>query len=398
MGRKLKITAIILAFGTVGLLAVNAEALASAPVNPIFSAFRSYKVINVEEIRAPAVVEVPFKKEGIERLNFAVLDKTTDTFKPYYLRRETGAIPLAVSTVPRVPGASKMLDGNTATYANFPLPEDAQGKATIALTSEQPVTSSALTVLLDNHVALPTSVEIRANVEGKNVIVVAKRKMSRHTIRFPRTTSSKWTIKFTFSQPLRISELRLRLVNTAPPASNAARFLARLNQAHVRFLAQPNHTYYVYFDPDRTVKVPVGEAGNLATAEDVMPMSAASRDNPAYVIADSDNDGVPDINDNCVSVANPGQEDINNNGRGDACDDWDLDGIINSKDNCRDQPNRNQKDADGDGMGDACDEEESRITERYPWIPWLGIGFAAVVLILLFALTAKSAFTTEGKK
>jgi carbonic anhydrase/acetyltransferase-like protein (isoleucine patch superfamily) len=35
--------------------------------------------------------------------------------------------------------------------------------------------------------------------------------------------------------------------------------------------------------------------------------------------ADGDGDGVPDATDNCPSVANPGQEDLNHDGRGDAC-------------------------------------------------------------------------------
>jgi len=66
------------------------------------------------------------------------------------------------------------------------------------------------------------------------------------------------------------------------------------------------------------------------------------------------------------------------------------DGLINYRDNCPDNPNRDQKDTDGDGLGDACDQEESRLTERYAWIPWLGIGFASVVLVVLLILTAQS--------
>jgi hypothetical protein len=34
---------------------------------------------------------------------------------------------------------------------------------------------------------------------------------------------------------------------------------------------------------------------------------------------DSDGDGIPDIEDNCPSVPNPGQEDVNNDGGGDGC-------------------------------------------------------------------------------
>lgn len=75
--------------------------------------------------------------------------------------------------------------------------------------------------------------------------------------------------------------------------------------------------------------------------------------------ADSDLDGVSDDLDNCPQVANPGQEDGDNDGRGDICDgtngDVDADGVPNDDDNCRFVANPGQEDVDGDGAGDACD-------------------------------------------
>src|SRR6185436_12092082 len=112
--------------------------------------------------------------------------------------------------------------------------------------------------------------------------------------------------------------------------------------------------------------------------------------NTAYVPADSDGDSVRDTLDNCVSVSNYTQDDVNRNGRGDACDDFDRDALINSKDNCPNIANYDQRDTDSDGVGDVCDGEESRITEKYPWLPWVGIGAAALVLLTLFVLMAKS--------
>jgi hypothetical protein len=114
------------------------------------------------------------------------------------------------------------------------------------------------------------------------------------------------------------------------------------------------------------------------------------RYNPAYTIADTDHDGVPNVSDNCPMVANPSQFDRNTDGRGDECDDYDLDGVANINDNCPDRPNANQNDEDGDGIGNVCDGEESRLTEREPWLPWAGIGFAALVLGGLFVLALRS--------
>jgi hypothetical protein len=52
-------------------------------------------------------------------------------------------------------------------------------------------------------------------------------------------------------------------------------------------------------------------------------------------------------------------------------------------DNCVDTPNYDQRETDGDKIGDACDTGESRFTEKYPWIVWVGIGFATVVFLSL---------------
>jgi putative metal-binding protein/thrombospondin type 3 repeat protein len=70
--------------------------------------------------------------------------------------------------------------------------------------------------------------------------------------------------------------------------------------------------------------------------------------NPApcgHLGLDTDQDQIPDLDDDCPAVANPTttvQADRDHDGRGDACD------------NCPDVPNPGQEDSDGNGVGDAC--------------------------------------------
>jgi hypothetical protein len=58
---------------------------------------------------------------------------------------------------------------------------------------------------------------------------------------------------------------------------------------------------------------------------------------------DSDGDGIPDSRDNCLLTPNPLQDDVDEDGAGDACD------------NCP-VANPDQRDDDANGIGDVCDQ------------------------------------------
>jgi len=71
-----------------------------------------------------------------------------------------------------------------------------------------------------------------------------------------------------------------------------------------------------------------------------------------HPLADTDQDGVIDLVDNCVAIPNAGQADEDLDLRGDACD------------NCPPYLNLGQRDSDGDGVGDDCDPRPSTAGEK----------------------------------
>jgi len=71
---------------------------------------------------------------------------------------------------------------------------------------------------------------------------------------------------------------------------------------------------------------------------------------------DRDGDNVADSLDNCISAFNPSQDNLDDDGAGDACDtDRDGDGVPNQLDNCPDDSNSDQRDANRNGTGDVCE-------------------------------------------
>lgn len=76
-------------------------------------------------------------------------------------------------------------------------------------------------------------------------------------------------------------------------------------------------------------------------------------------VKDTDADGLPDLQDNCFTVPNVSQADLDHDSLGDACDpDDDGDGARDGADNCAGIANHDQLDSDGDRIGNACDPDD----------------------------------------
>ncbi|HYC34661.1 MAG TPA: thrombospondin type 3 repeat-containing protein [Candidatus Paceibacterota bacterium] len=361
----------------IALLSFAVLAYAQTKEDAIAS-FRSVMSVSVPDIKVPTVLEVPLSSVSSDP-HIGVYDKTDSKFVPYLVigGNQKSAVPASItSTIGS--GDRSIGDANFATYVQYDLPESGPGFVSITYKYPKAIRSSSMHLALDQYVALPTLVTLKARVNGVDKVVLSNMRPNSTSLSFLETVSDTWTIDLSYAQPLRISELTIENKDVSSVGSS------------VRFLAQPGHGYEIYQNPETIVFVNVGESGNLSDNTGVRKVQAgASVPNSAYKEADSDSDGIPDIRDNCVRTANKDQADTDGNGRGDVCDDYDRDGIINSNDNCVNEPNQNQRDTDNDGKGDTCDGEESRFTEKYPALVWLGIGFAALVFIALFYVTLR---------
>ncbi len=349
------------------------------------SAFKYYKNVS-PDIAKTSVVEVPFNQDFFSMPVFAVYNLDTTSFEPYFLATKVEETESRVEAVGATGTPSFVNDANFSTYLEFPL-KTSSNKAEITFKFEKAITASSLSLVLDAYVALPQSISISANVGGKDYVVLAPVRPSQGNIVFPKTTSAIWRVVFDYVQPLRISEMKFNDISGT-----------QITGKGLRFLAQPGERYQIYFDADRYVATANKETGDLYSDTGVVRLKATnSIPNPEYVPVDSDADGVPNLTDNCIGVANADQKDADGNGLGDACEDYDRDGIVNVSDNCSDVPNRAQEDTDKDDVGDVCDNFDNRVTERMPWLPWAGIGIAGAVILGLFVIVLRHK-TGEGSE
>lgn len=341
--------------------------------------YQNQTTISNIPIQVPTVVELPLSTPDD---GFLVIENETGNEITSYFHEEKTLVSTQIFATLTNDGSNAMplQDGDSTTGVYFGLNNQSQGTTEILLQSATDIEAEALNFILERNVILPATIEISTQDEsGNQNIVLARTFMNSKQINFIPTVGNIWLIKLTYNQPLKINELEL--VQT-DKTQNIKRGL--------RFLAQPNASYTIYKDSAREMGSFFKDENNLQSDSGVMYLPVSTfTNNPNFIESDQDNDGLSDEIDNCVLVTNPDQIDINRNGTGDACEDWDRDNHQNFQDNCPDLFNSDQRDIDDDGIGDKCDDEESRLTEKYTWVPWVGMGFATLVILVLFVLISR---------
>lgn len=327
-------------------------------------------------VEVPTVVELPVEPSQ-STPQFYVID--TLTGNPLASFVKTASVPKFPVITTATPGAEKLIDRNQNTSYELYF-SGAEARSTLTLETPENPSFSALLIALEKNSALPIRAEIRTTLpNGEEKYVFADAPIAGSHLPFPEQSGIRWNITFTYTQPVRVTELTLQ--ENRPSYAN---------QSFLRFLAQPGQHYRIYSRPDRPIALPSLASGNLSLDAGIKQLALPmANPNPLYTPSDQDKDGITDHSDNCPRLSNPRQEDLNRNQIGDECEDFDRDGLLNTTDNCPNLPNADQRDTDGDRIGDSCDTFENRITERNPWLPWAGIGIAALVLIVLYTVMAR---------
>jgi len=355
--------------------------------------FRFVRTISASDIVVPTVFEIPLDATesevdttGMGSQGLVVdadgvvvptytFERSIPTPTRFYVTNENGAI------------ERSLYDMNGETGVTYELPESRVGKTELLLTGANPLTLSGIVFSFGPNVTLPTFIEVRGGVdEGDRDILLSRTPFLSPFVSFPPTYGKYFSVTLEYAQPLVIREIGL-----------TEEHIPRIEREGVRFLAQPGGAYLLYTGALDYVVLPTQSTMHLmANAGVVVKNDTTPATNLFFREADSDSDGITNPNDNCPYVSNVGQDDIDHNGSGDACDDHDHDGYITIEDNCESIPNADQRDTDGDGVGDACDLGESRMTERLPWVPWVGMAVAALVIFGLFLIMRRDARVRGG--
>ncbi|MFM2414834.1 MAG: hypothetical protein RI911_527 [Candidatus Parcubacteria bacterium] len=345
----------------------------TATAQSVHSVFRDIAQIRVPSLKVPTVIEVPLVGPARdEHMTLAIerIGGTGGLFEP--LQFQYGDIKKRILHAEVYNAPEPVLtDGLSQTFKDFEV-NGQPVNTTIRLELDTAERIHGVQLQFAEFSPRPTKIQISTaadlGLEGQMLLTIP---YSGDAINFPERILQQVFITVTHEQTLRLTDITLLPNDSVREVTG------------VRFLAQPGAKYRMFSNPDRYVSIPTSEMPYMQGGDIRLAQLEVASKNERFIPADTDSDGITDVQDNCASVANPLQEDIDSNGVGDACDDFDRDGYMQLQDNCPLITNRDQQDSDGDKIGDACDAEESRFSEQYPWLPWAGMGLVVLVLLAM---------------
>ena len=371
-------------------------AYASSPPPEYFFYKSMTKISNIPSNSLPQVVELTLPNEIINQNSpVLILDDILKTPVNYHLATYTSPRSSPIYTIqviqPSGQNGSNLTDNTNETFVDLPaesISENNNSLLKISATARKKLNINGISLQFAQNSSQIFFITVwTPQPDGtKKLLISQSLPISSTLISFPQIEAQDFEIQLSHKQPLRITEVEPRFID-----ANDNIF----SKKTVRFLTQSNHTYTFYADKDIAASSKnyntESQLANPVGNKIVEATLSVFTQNPLYTLPDTDNDSVPNIRDNCPTVSNLDQKDENNNGIGDVCDDFDQDGIFNTQDNCPTIPNPYQEDKDGDKIGDVCDGVESRISEKYPWLPWVGIlvGFIFTGGILVISLKQK---------
>lgn len=348
------------------------------------SAFRYRAQVEIPVISVPTVVDVPVTFPNGLYNGFVLVG--SDQLIPHASLLLTDRRDVEVGLIARDEQnppveSSRMVDGLRETYADFTYDEvySDEGllvpeRISIDVRAQESISTNAMSFTFGENSARPKTVRVAiVDEDGGETVILRERVFPGNTISFPLVDVELFRITFSYLDYFRISDI---VFHEKSPEQEVRQVL--------RFNAMPQQKYFLFYESDQAIAVNTGEQPQLRNAKaQLTGRFLGAEDNPEYKQNDSDEDGIVDALDNCALVANSDQIDRDDNGAGDACEDFDLDGVINARDNCPDVPNKDQRDVDQDGRGDVCDADESRLLERYKWLPGAMVGLVTIIVVCL---------------
>ena len=327
--------------------------------------YKNVQLVKALPVTQPAIVEITNLDQAI---NYTVVNDTNQVIpQQFQTERNRTIIPpqQVVACMATCVNAPALADSDERTTFDFPLTTSGIQRGSIKIVYAKPLETDSVTFRTTGDSYMPRVFTL--TIDGKRILNTTQGSSAR----FPKMMAQTVVIEFEYDQPIRFSEVGVGSVIDEGIVSM------------LRFVYQPSMRYMVYSSSSVRDIAPSPAINLFGKNKEATLTLEEIHKNPlykenVYIEKDTDGDTILDIHDNCPLQVNPDQKDSNGNGIGDVCDDYDYDGVPTYMDNCPQIENPYQEDKDRDGIGDVCDAEESRVTEKYPWISW-------VVFITVFA-------------